>query len=163
MPDCQPTCHPVDPACSRRFAASSRKRWNGRINPALGPAAPVEERFSAKEKLISLRHVIAPGLLVIAVLGCIIGGVTSHSEASALGAGGALLIAALRGRLNWSLLRYAMLSTTKITGMLLWIAIAAVFFSRIYRQARNTPSKLPHWVAMDSTASAGRLVCCCLT
>ncbi|MDX5976607.1 TRAP transporter large permease [Vreelandella alkaliphila] len=103
-----------------------------RINPSLGPAAPVEERFSAKEKLMSLRHVIAPGLLVTAVLGCIIGGVTSPSEASAVGAGGAMLIAALRGRLNWSLLRYAMLSTAKITGMLLWIAIAAVFFSRIY-------------------------------
>ncbi len=103
-----------------------------RINPELGPAAPEEERFTPLEKLKSLRHVIAPGLLVFAVLGCIIGGVTSPSEASAVGAGGALLIAALRGKLNWGLLRYVMLNTTKITGMLLWIAIAAVFFSRIY-------------------------------
>ncbi|NOG31756.1 TRAP transporter large permease subunit [Halomonas sp. TBZ9] len=103
-----------------------------RLNPALGPAAPKEEGFTTQEKLASLRHIIAPGLLVVTVLGCIIGGVTSPSEASAVGAGGALLIAALRGRLNWNLLRYVMLSTTKITGMLLWIAIAAVFFSRIY-------------------------------
>lgn len=103
-----------------------------RLNPALGPAAPVEERFTAKEKLKSLRHLISPGILVTTVLGCIIGGVTSPSEASAVGAAGALVIAAMHGRLNWSLLRYVMLSTTKITGMLLWIAIAAVFFSRIY-------------------------------
>ncbi|MYL23742.1 TRAP transporter large permease [Vreelandella massiliensis] len=103
-----------------------------RLNPALGPAAPVEERFTAKEKLISLRHVVAPGLLVTTVLGCIIGGVTSPSEASAVGAAGAMLIAALRGRLNLKLLLYVMQSTTKITGMLLWIAIAAVFFSKIY-------------------------------
>ncbi|MGS2742298.1 TRAP transporter large permease [Halomonas sp. LS-001] len=103
-----------------------------RINPALGPAAPDDERFTTREKLESLRHIIAPGILVVTVLGCIIGGVTSPSEASAVGAGGAMLLAALRGKLNWNLLRYVMLSTTKITGMLLWIAIAAVFFSRIY-------------------------------
>ena len=103
-----------------------------RINPSLGPPAPVEERFTLKEKLISLRHLIAPGILVVTVLGCIIGGITSPSEASAVGAGGALLIAGLRGNVNWSLLRYVMLNTTKITGMLLWIAIAAVFFSKIY-------------------------------
>lgn len=103
-----------------------------RIDPSLGPPAPVEERFTLKEKLASLRHLIAPGILVFTVLGCIIGGITSPSEASAVGAGGALLIAALRGNVSWSLLRYVMLNTTKITGMLLWIAIAAVFFSKIY-------------------------------
>ncbi|HSH48424.1 MAG TPA: TRAP transporter large permease subunit [Halomonas sp.] len=103
-----------------------------RLNPSLGPPAPKEERFTLKEKLASLRHLIAPGILVFTVLGCIIGGITSPSEASAVGAGGALLIAGLRGKVNWGLLRYVMLSTTRITGMLLWIAIAAVFFSKIY-------------------------------
>lgn len=103
-----------------------------RLNPALGPATPSEERFTTREKLQSLRHVVAPGLLVVTVLGCIIGGVTSPSEASAVGAAGALVLTALRGRLDWQLLRYVMLSTTRITGMLIWIAIAAVFFSRIY-------------------------------
>lgn len=103
-----------------------------RLNPALGPATPPEDRFTTREKLQSLRHVVAPGLLVVTVLGCIIGGVTSPSEASAVGAAGALVLTALRGRLDWKLLRYVMLSTTRITGMLIWIAIAAVFFSRIY-------------------------------
>ncbi|MCC5901635.1 MAG: TRAP transporter large permease subunit [Halomonas sp.] len=102
------------------------------LNPELGPATRPEERFSTKEKLESLRHILAPGLLVVTVLGCIIGGVTSPSEASAVGAAGALLITMVRGKLSWRLLRYVMLSTTKITGMLIWIAIAAVFFSRIY-------------------------------
>ncbi|KJZ14819.1 TRAP dicarboxylate transporter subunit DctM [Halomonas sp. S2151] len=103
-----------------------------RLKPELGPATPPAERYSAREKLQSLRHIVAPGLLVVTVLGCIIGGVTSPSEASAVGAAGALLIAAMHGKLSWNLLRYVMLNTTKITGMLIWIAIAAVFFSRIY-------------------------------
>ncbi len=105
-----------------------------RINPELGPPAPPpEERFSGIEKLKSLRHLIAPGLLITTVLGCIIGGVTSPSEASAIGgAFGALVIAALHGRVSWDMMRYVMLTTTKLMGMLMWITIAAVFFSKIY-------------------------------
>lgn len=101
-----------------------------RINPSLGP--PAEEQFTAAEKFKSLRFLIAPGLLIFTVLGCIIGGITSPSEASAIGAFGSLVIAAVQRRLTWDTLRYVMLSTTKLMGMLMWITIAAVFFSKIY-------------------------------
>jgi tripartite ATP-independent transporter DctM subunit len=101
-----------------------------RINPNMGP--PADEQFSAREKIASLRFLIAPGLLIVTVLGCIIGGVTSPSEASAIGAFGSLVIAGVQRRLSWDMLRYVMLSTTKLMGMLMWITIAAVFFSKIY-------------------------------
>ncbi|MDA5095551.1 TRAP transporter large permease subunit [Aliiroseovarius sp. KMU-50] len=101
-----------------------------RINPLMGP--PAEEQFTAKEKFLSLRFLIAPGLLIVTVLGCIIGGVTSPSEASAIGAFGSLVIAGIQRRLSWDMLRYVMLTTTKLMGMLMWITIAAVFFSKIY-------------------------------
>ncbi|TKZ21383.1 TRAP transporter large permease subunit [Shimia litoralis] len=103
-----------------------------RLNPELGPPAPESERFSGIEKLKSLRHLIAPGALIATVLGCIIGGITSPSEASAIGAAGSLLIAAIHGRVSWDMMRYVMLTTTKLMGMLMWITIAAVFFSKIY-------------------------------
>lgn len=102
------------------------------LNPNMGPAIPRTERVTLDEKLKALRHMLLPGLLVLAVLGCIILGVTSTSEASAIGAGGALLIASLRGRMSRKVLMDILLSTTKLTGMLIWIAIAAVFFSRVY-------------------------------
>lgn len=101
-----------------------------RINPQLGP--PAQEQFAAREKIGSLRFLIAPGVLIFTVLGCIIGGVTSPSEASAIGAFGALVIAGIQRRLSWDMLRYVMLTTTKLMGMLMWITIAAVFFSKIY-------------------------------
>ncbi|WP_281855972.1 TRAP transporter large permease [Litoreibacter halocynthiae] len=101
-----------------------------RINPSLGP--PAEEQFTAMEKFKSLRFLIAPGLLIFTVLGCIIGGITSPSEASAIGAFGSLVIAGVQRRLSWDMMRYVMLSTTKLMGMLMWITIAAVFFSKIY-------------------------------
>ena len=102
------------------------------INPKLGPPVADDERHSLAEKLLVLRHLIAPGLLVAAVLGCIIWGITTPSEASAIGAGGSLLIVALRRRLDWDLLRYVLYTTMRLTGMLIWIAIAAVFFARVY-------------------------------
>lgn len=103
-----------------------------RINPQLGPPVSDEEEYSLAEKLATMRHLIMPAILVVAVLGCIIWGVTSPSEASAIGAGGSLLLVALRGRLSWDLLRYVLETTARLTGMLIWIAIAAVFFARVY-------------------------------
>lgn len=103
-----------------------------RLRPELGPPAPIEERVNGIEKIKALRSLVAPGLLISAVLGCIIFGITSPSEAAAIGAFGALVIAALRGRVNLPMLRYVMLSTTKLMGMLIWIALAAGFFSKIY-------------------------------
>lgn len=102
------------------------------FNPKLGPPVSDDERYTLTEKLLTLRHLIAPGILVGAVLGCIIWGITTPSEASAIGAGGALLIVALRRRLDWELLRYVLYTTMRLTGMLIWIAIAAVFFARVY-------------------------------
>lgn len=102
------------------------------LNPSMGPPVPPQEREPWAERIKSLRFLVLPFLLVFTVLGCIIGGITSPSEASAIGAAGALLLVALRGRLNWDLLRYVLFTTARLTGMLIWIAIAAVFFSKVY-------------------------------
>jgi TRAP-type mannitol/chloroaromatic compound transport system permease large subunit len=59
-------------------------------------------------------------------------GVTSPTEASAVGAFGALVCAAIYGNLNWRVLRQALIDTTRVMGMLMWIGIAAVFFSKVY-------------------------------
>lgn len=103
-----------------------------RMNPELGPTISKEERGDLGEKLRSLRHLVMPGSLIVAVLGCIIMGITTPSEASAIGAGGALLIAALHGRVNREMMNDVLLSTTRLMGMLMWIALVAVFFSKIY-------------------------------
>jgi len=57
-----------------------------RLQPHLGPALPPEDRASWREKFISLRGLILPGALIIMVLGFIILGITSPTEASAVGA-----------------------------------------------------------------------------
>jgi tripartite ATP-independent transporter DctM subunit len=101
-------------------------------NPEAAPSISKEERVYGIDKIKALKALVLPGLLIGTVLGFIIGGVTSPSEASAVGAAGSLVCAAIYRTLNWSMLKEVLMSTTKLMGMLLWITIAAVFFSKVY-------------------------------
>jgi len=102
------------------------------FQPRLGPALPPEERGSWKEKFDSLRGIILPVGLVIMVLGSIFGGITSITEAAAMGAFGSLICAAVYRRLNWETLKYACFTTLRITSMVMWILFAARAFTSIF-------------------------------
>jgi len=99
-------------------------------NPKLGPSVP--EFYSWKEKLITLRAVIFPIILVVAVLGSIYRGICTPTEAAAVGAVGALIIIASQRRLNWAVLKKTLASTVRVTGMVMWVLIGAVSFSSLY-------------------------------
>ena len=103
-----------------------------RLQPQLAPAIAAPERIDFFGKVGSLKALILPGILIGTVLGFIIMGVTSPSEASAVGAAGSIICAAIYRTLNMQMLREALQGTAKLMGMLLWITIAAVFFSKIY-------------------------------
>lgn len=102
------------------------------FQPNLGPPIALGDRVNWRGKLISLKAVILPGSLIFLVLGLILLGVTSPTEASAVGAFGALICAAIYRNLTWQVLRESLMATTKVMGMLMWICITAVFFSKIY-------------------------------
>ncbi|WP_417781895.1 TRAP transporter large permease [Terasakiella pusilla] len=102
------------------------------INPKLGPPVAEKERLGWRDKLASMKAMILPAILIMLVLGCIVFGVTTPSEASAIGAAGSIALAILYRTFNMSMLKDVLVSTTQIMGMLLWIALAAVFFSKIY-------------------------------
>jgi tripartite ATP-independent transporter DctM subunit len=97
------------------------------LKPELGPA--IEERYSLVQKLVSLKGVILPVALVILVLGVIYTGVATPTEAAAVGAGGAIVTAALHRRLTWSRLRQACMETLHLSAMIFWIIIGAVTFT----------------------------------
>jgi tripartite ATP-independent transporter DctM subunit len=102
------------------------------FQPHLGPAIPLAERVDFRGKLKSLKALILPGLLIFAVLGLMYMGITSATEASAIGAFGSLVCAAAYRNLTWKVLYRALMNTTKVMGMLLWIGLGASFFSKIY-------------------------------
>lgn len=101
-------------------------------NPEKAPSIPLEERVSGFGKIKALKALILPGILIGTVLGFIVGGVTSPSEASAVGAAGSLICAAIYRTLNMKMLKEVLMSTTQLMGMLIWITVAAVFFSKVY-------------------------------
>lgn len=103
------------------------------LQPELGPALPKEERASWPEKMQALKAVILPIGIVFAVLGSIMAGMATPTEAAAVGVLGAMVSAAIYRKLTWSMLREASLRTFKLTGMIMWILFAAHAFSAAYQ------------------------------
>ncbi len=102
------------------------------VQKNLGPPLSPEERVGWKEKLISLRSVALPIVIVLMVLGSIYFGVCTPSEAAAMGVLGGVLSAAVYRRLNWSLIKEACYRTAGLTGMIIWILAGAYCFTSLY-------------------------------
>lgn len=102
------------------------------IQPHLAPAVPKDERYTWQQKFNSLKGVIMPVLLVFAVLGGIFFGVTSVSEAAAIGALGSIVCSTLNKRLNMKLLGDACERTLLISCLIMWIIVGAAAFSTFY-------------------------------
>ncbi len=102
------------------------------INPALGPAIPIDERLSAREKLKLAGSMMAPIILIVTVLGVIFTGVATPVEAAGIGTFGSFVVAALHRRLDWITVQEACVTTIKATAMVLWIMFGATVFVGLY-------------------------------
>ncbi|KKB07542.1 TRAP transporter large permease [Devosia chinhatensis] len=102
-------------------------------DPQSCPATPVPEAERAglmREVIVAL---LPPLLLIIAVLGSILAGVATPTEAASVGSVGAMILAVLRGRLGLGVLRQAVISTATITSMVFIILFGAAVFSIVFR------------------------------
>lgn len=104
----------------------------GIIDPKFAPALPPEERASWAEKFASLKTVLFPALLIILVLGTILLGVASPTEAAAFGAAGALMIGLINKRLTWEIVYSSCLQTLSVTAMVGWMMIGAGAFGSVF-------------------------------
>lgn len=80
-----------------------------------------------------LNVLLPPLLLIVAVLGSILGGFATPTEAAGVGAVGAMLLAFTRGQLTKATLYETVTSTTKVTSMVFVIFIGASIFSLVFR------------------------------
>ena len=95
---------------------------------------PAENESGEKKSLGSLLWVLAPPLfLMVAVLGSIIFGVATITEAAGVGAVGAMLLAATKQQLTFSVLKDVCQETAKLTSMVFLILIGASIFSLVFR------------------------------
>lgn len=103
----------------------------GALQPHLVGGA-VTRSYSLKEKLEGVVGLLLPLALVVAVLGSILTGVASVSEAAAVGAFGAMVAAAVRRRLTWRIIYDTSIETLMLSSMIFWIIIGASALSTFY-------------------------------
>jgi tripartite ATP-independent transporter DctM subunit len=104
------------------------------INPKLGPPVPKEERVHSvpmmiKEVLIGVVPLLG---LITATLGSILVGLATPTEASAVGALGAGLLAAAYRKLTLAGIKQALLSTTATSAMVLLLAVTSNIFGAVF-------------------------------
>ena len=112
-----------------------------RFRPAHLPGLPPEARTLDGWALWKkcLRGIIPSAILIFAVLGSMGGlpgmdtAIATPTEAGAMGAMGAILLAAIHGRLNWSIVRDGMTNTMRITAMVVFILIGSRTFSLVFQ------------------------------
>ncbi len=104
-----------------------------KINPALGPVLPMEERnIPKKEKYRLLLAGLLPLAIIFSVTGFFLMGVTSLVESSAVGALAATIAAVIKHRLNARVMRVTLIQTLSVTCMFMWIMAAALCFSAVF-------------------------------
>ena len=81
----------------------------------------------------ALKNLLPPVVLIIAVLGSILGGFATPTEAAGVGAFGATLLAIFKGKLNLFTLNEVSKNSVKVTSMVFFILIGAAIFSLVFR------------------------------
>jgi len=103
------------------------------FKPRSAPALPPEARPTKGLFRRVCLVMIPPLVLILLVLGSIFAGVATPTEAGALGAVGAMILAALNRRLSWKAVQGAMQETTRLTAMVLFLLIGSTAFALVFR------------------------------
>lgn len=104
------------------------------LRPELGPPLSREERgvpFGQKAFLL-FTSIIPPVFLILCVLGAILFGIATPTEAAAIGVAGSFIIAAVNRRLTWAIIKEAIYRTARILGMIAVIAGGGYCFIGVF-------------------------------
>ena len=104
------------------------------VNKTVAPALPESMRLKGFELLKRVVLSLLPPLaLIVVVLGSIFAGVATPTEAGALGAVGAMVLAALNRQLSMRALNAAMEETSRLTIMVVFLLIGSTAFALVFR------------------------------
>jgi len=105
------------------------------VVPGCAPPLPPEARSLRGFKLLSrvIITLVPPLVLIFLVLGTIFLGIATPTEGGAMGATGAIILALMKRKLSWSLMRQAMDSTAKLSSFVLFILIGSSVFGLTFR------------------------------
>ena len=104
------------------------------LRPQDGPVSTIvddDKPFALKIR-ITLKALVPPLLLMFAVLGSLLGGIASPTEAAAVGVAGAVILAIINGGITISSLTDSLSLTVRITSMILLIVAGGTMFTGIF-------------------------------
>ncbi|WP_076412916.1 TRAP transporter large permease subunit [Shewanella sp. UCD-KL12] len=104
-----------------------------RVKPQQFPMPAESRKVDLAFILKVINALVPPLLLIFLVLGSILFGVATPTEAASVGAFGALVIAMVKRQMSLAILKEVMLNTTKVTSMVFLILIGASIFSLVFR------------------------------
>ena len=127
-----------------------------KLKPSLAPPLPPDLLTVPKGKLLPLlfRAFFPPVFLIGTIKLSILLGWATPSEAGAVGAGGAIVLAALWGRLNWKMMNAVCQSAGRTISMVFFIIISATCFAFVYRQLGGD-DLVEHWIKEAGLGSWG--------
>ena len=104
-------------------------------NPEAAPGCPPEARTLHGRTLVIkvFTSMIPPLVLIFLVLGTIFIGVATPTEGGAMGATGAIIMALMKRKLSFSLLKQAVESTATMTSFVIFILVGSTVFSLVFR------------------------------
>jgi len=113
------------------------------INPALGPALPLEEHPKDMAEVWGqfFKGLVPPAALVLSALGSIVFGFATPTEGAACGAVGALALTIAYRRLTWTNLKDSLIKTLEISVLILFLVAASNFFGAVFARL-GTPTML---------------------
>ena len=108
------------------------------LNPSLGPQATPEERAKVtlgRKTLLLFKSLVPPGIVILSVLGVIFFGIAPPTEAAAIGASVAILLAVVYRKFSWKVLMKTTVSTIRLTSMILLIGGLSYAFVGVFIRA----------------------------
>jgi len=105
------------------------------VKPEAAPALPLEARTLKGGALVwrVATCLVPPVVLIFLVLGTIFVGVATPTEGGAMGASGAIILALMKRKLDWTLMRQAVESTGTMTSFVIFILVGSTVFSLVFR------------------------------
>jgi TRAP-type mannitol/chloroaromatic compound transport system permease large subunit len=105
------------------------------FRPEAAPGCPPESRtlYGGALAMKVLTSMVPPLVLIFLVLGTIFLGVATPTEGGAMGATGAILMALVKRKLSFSLLKQAVESTAEMTSFVMFILVGSTVFSLVFR------------------------------
>ncbi|HPQ44664.1 MAG TPA: TRAP transporter large permease subunit [Syntrophales bacterium] len=101
--------------------------------PEYAPSITAEEQIVGFWKKLALgKNIVAPAIIIGCVLGTILAGIASPTEAAGVGVFAVIVLLALRRNLSWKAISESLYSTISATGMALWITFASTCFVGVY-------------------------------